>query len=108
MSTEVLEPAFASTRSVRFAASVNVGTPPDSAEVDFKHDLGSELHDGSQISASSVFDRDGDGTVRHSYTARPQTDDDVFERGIDALCAVWNVLDLTPQGRGDWYATLSY
>jgi predicted dithiol-disulfide oxidoreductase (DUF899 family) len=23
------------------------------------------------------------------------------------LCPVWNVLDLTPQGRGDWYAELS-
>jgi predicted dithiol-disulfide oxidoreductase (DUF899 family) len=24
------------------------------------------------------------------------------------LCPVWNVLDLTPQGRGDWYAELKY
>ena len=27
------------------------------------------------------------------------------ERGLDLLCPV---LDLTPQGRSDWYADLSY
>jgi predicted dithiol-disulfide oxidoreductase (DUF899 family) len=78
------------------------------AESTFKYDLGSELEDGGQISTVSVFDRDEAGAVRHRYTARPQTDDDVHERGIDALCATWNLLDLTPQGRGDWYAALSY
>jgi predicted dithiol-disulfide oxidoreductase (DUF899 family) len=78
------------------------------ADNTFKYDLGSELDDGGQISAISVFDRDDDGAVRHTYTARPQTDEDVHERGIDALCAVWNVLDLTAQGRGDWYSALSY
>jgi len=36
--------------------------------------------------------------------------DDKFpdQRGIDRLCAVWNVLDVTPEGRDDWYAELSY
>lgn len=74
----------------------------------FKLDLGSELDDGGQISTVSVFDRDDTGAVRHRYTARPQIDLDVHERGIDALCATWNVLDLTPQGRGDWYSALDY
>ncbi len=74
----------------------------------FKLDLGSELDDGGQISTVSVFDRDETGAVRHRYTARPQIDTDVHERGIDALCATWNVLDLTPQGRGDWYSALDY
>jgi predicted dithiol-disulfide oxidoreductase (DUF899 family) len=32
----------------------------------------------------------------------------VNERGIDRLTPVYNMLDLTPQGRGDWYAELSY
>jgi len=30
------------------------------------------------------------------------------ERGIDLTCPMWHVLDLTPQGRGDWYAQLAY
>ena len=34
--------------------------------------------------------------------------EDVKERGIDLLTPVYNVLDLTPQGRGDWYAKLAY
>lgn len=74
----------------------------------FKYDLGSEDEGGGQTSAISVFVRDTDGTVRHTYTGRPQTAEDVHERGIDQLCAVWNLLDLTPQGRGDWYASLAY
>jgi predicted dithiol-disulfide oxidoreductase (DUF899 family) len=32
----------------------------------------------------------------------------ISERGIDLLSPVWHVLDLTPQGRGDWYAELQY
>ena len=30
------------------------------------------------------------------------------ERGIDLLTPVYNMLDLTPQGRGNWYASLQY
>jgi predicted dithiol-disulfide oxidoreductase (DUF899 family) len=74
----------------------------------FKYDLKSEDSDGSQDSTISVFTRDADGTVYHRYTAHPWLDDTVRERGIDAMCAVWHLLDLTPQGRGDWYASLSY
>lgn len=77
-------------------------------ESSFKYDLGSEDTDGAQTSAISVFVRDADGAVRHTYTGRPQTAEDVHERGIDQLCAVWNLLDLTPQGRDDWYPSLSY
>ncbi|MEU5594306.1 hypothetical protein [Streptomyces sp. NPDC020298] len=29
-------------------------------------------------------------------------------RGIDLLAPVWHLLDLTPQGRGEWYASLDY
>jgi predicted dithiol-disulfide oxidoreductase (DUF899 family) len=32
----------------------------------------------------------------------------INERGPDLLSPVYNVLDLTPQGRGDWYASLDY
>ena len=74
----------------------------------FKYYLGSEDPEGVQDSTVSVFTLDADGQVRHTYTGHPRTADDVYERGIDQLCAVWNVLDLTPQGRGDWYSSLSY
>ena len=74
----------------------------------FKYDLRSEDHEGNQDSTVSVFTRDSDGTLRHFYSAHPSMADDIRERGIDLLCPVYNVLDLTPQGRGDWYAELGY
>ncbi|TMC49223.1 MAG: DUF899 domain-containing protein [Chloroflexi bacterium] len=74
----------------------------------FKYDLGSEDEDGNQDSTISVFSRDGAGTVRHFYTAHPMMAEDINQRGLDQLCAVWEVLDLTPHGRGDWYADLAY
>ncbi|WP_155059619.1 DUF899 family protein [Streptomyces blattellae] len=74
----------------------------------FKYDLGSEDAEGNQDSTVSVFTRDDDGSVRHSYSAHPRMSDDIDQRGIDLLSPVWHVLDLTPQGRGDWAAALSY
>jgi predicted dithiol-disulfide oxidoreductase (DUF899 family) len=74
----------------------------------FKYDLRSEDADGAQDSTISVFTRDRDGTLRHSYSAHPWMADDVKERGIDLLTPVYNMLDLTPQGRDDWYAKLAY
>jgi predicted dithiol-disulfide oxidoreductase (DUF899 family) len=74
----------------------------------FKYDLRSEEADGTQDSTMSVFVRDADGRVRHTYTCRPRMSADVAERGIDLMCATWNVLDLTPNGRGDWYSSLDY
>ncbi len=74
----------------------------------FKYDLGSEDREGNQDSTVSVFTRDKNGILRHFYTAHPSLSEDIKERGLDLMCPVYNVLDLTPQGRGDWYAELGY
>jgi predicted dithiol-disulfide oxidoreductase (DUF899 family) len=74
----------------------------------FKYDLGSEDREGGQDSTVSVFTRGSDGTLRHFYSGHPWLADDIKERGIDELTPIWNVLDLTPQGRGSWYASLEY
>jgi predicted dithiol-disulfide oxidoreductase (DUF899 family) len=74
----------------------------------FKYDLGSEEADGEQIESVSVFTRGNDGSVRHVYSKGAQLADDRRERGIDLLPPVWNLLDLTPNGRGDWYPSLHY
>lgn len=74
----------------------------------FKYDLGSEDHLGNQDSTVSVFTRDADGKLRHFYTAHPRMAADIQERGIDLLAPMWHFLDLTPQGRGKWYASLNY
>jgi predicted dithiol-disulfide oxidoreductase (DUF899 family) len=74
----------------------------------FKYDLGSEDADGNQESTVSVFKRDENGEIKHVYSAHPRMADDITERGIDSLAPVWHVLDLTPEGRGDWYPELAY
>ena len=73
----------------------------------FKFDLGSEDAEGGQDSAVSVFVREN-GIVRHSYTAHPRMAPNIKERGIDLLVPLWHLMDLTPQGRGDWYPSLAY
>lgn len=74
----------------------------------FKYDLGSEDRDRGQDSAVSVFTRDAVGTLRHFYTAHPRMAPDIQERGIDLLTPIWHFMDLTPQGRGSWYASIAY
>jgi len=77
-------------------------------ESTFKYDLGSEDREGGQDSTISVFTRDADGTLRHFYSSHPWLSEDIKERGIDELTPIWNFLDLTPQGRGTFYASLDY
>jgi predicted dithiol-disulfide oxidoreductase (DUF899 family) len=74
----------------------------------FKYDLLSEDAEGNQDSTVSMFTLDAHGTPHHRYTAHPTMSDTIDQRGIDLLAPVWHVLDLTPQGRGDWYAQLDY
>jgi len=74
----------------------------------FKYDLGSEDREGNQDSEISVFTRAADGTLRHFYSAHPKLAADVNERGLDLLWLLWNMLDLTPQGRPNWYTKLDY
>jgi predicted dithiol-disulfide oxidoreductase (DUF899 family) len=77
-------------------------------ESTFKYDLGSEDAAGHQDSTISVFSRDSDGALRHFYSCHPRLGEDIKERGIDEYTPIWNVLDLTPQGRGTFYASLDY
>jgi predicted dithiol-disulfide oxidoreductase (DUF899 family) len=77
-------------------------------ESTFKYDLGSEDREGHQDSTISVFTQDGDGKLRHFYSSHPWLDRDIKERGIDEMSPIWNVMDLTPQGRGTFYASLDY
>jgi predicted dithiol-disulfide oxidoreductase (DUF899 family) len=74
----------------------------------FKYDFGSEDREGHQDSTLSVFTRDVEGTLRHFYTAHPWMAPEINERGIDLLAPIWHFMDLTPQGRGNWYANLAY
>jgi predicted dithiol-disulfide oxidoreductase (DUF899 family) len=74
----------------------------------FKYDLNSEDPNGGQDSTVSVFTKDADNSVRHFYSVHPRMGPDIKERGIDLLAPVWHFMDLTPQGRGNWSASLAY
>lgn len=47
-----------------------------------------------------------DRTILHRYTVGADLDA-ASGRGIELLTPVWNLLDLTPEGRGDWYPSHS-
>jgi predicted dithiol-disulfide oxidoreductase (DUF899 family) len=73
----------------------------------FKTDLGMQGPGGEQYPGLSVFTRADDGLVRHVYTGGPHLEPNT-EGGMDAYSPVWNLLDLVPEGRGDWYPSLEY
>lgn len=78
----------------------------------FNRDFNMESASGDQQPGLSVFTRAADGTVFHRYSVGaelganelPGTDG----RGIDLYSPVWHLLDLTPEGRGDWYPGHAY
>ena len=72
----------------------------------FKRDFGMEDEQGAQFPGVSVFSLHNGG-VRHLYTQSAMMAPGHF-RGIDLLTPVYNFLDLTPEGRGDWLPRLVY
>lgn len=77
-------------------------TVASAAGTAFNADLGAE-RDGEQLPGLTVLVRAG-GRVRHASTVQAFFPGDGAGRGIDPYCVVWPVLDLLPQGRGDWWA----
>lgn len=73
----------------------------------FNRDFGMEEADGSQNPGLSVFTRTPDGAVYHRYTIGANFDEH-NNRGIDPYSPVWNLFDLLPQGRGDWFPSHGY
>jgi predicted dithiol-disulfide oxidoreductase (DUF899 family) len=69
----------------------------------YNRDYHAESPDGEQAPILNVFARDGDG-FRHTWATelmfapREKGED---PRHVDSIWPLWNVLDMTPQGRGD-------
>ena len=78
---------------------------------DYTRDLGLLNDDRTENPALVVYRRDGDA-VRVFYRAEMPmgaADPGQDPRTAPDLASLWNVLDLTPEGRGtDWYPRLSY
>ncbi|WP_439567795.1 DUF899 family protein [Sphingopyxis sp.] len=78
---------------------------------DYARDLGLLRADGSEDPALVVYKRGRDG-VRlfwKSEMTAAMADPGQDPRGAPDIASLWNILDLTPGGRGtDWYPALEY
>ncbi len=77
----------------------------------YNRDYHADAADGSQNPILNVFVK-RDGTVRHSYATElffAKTEPGQNPRHVDSIWPLWNLFDLTPEGRGeDWFPRLSY
>jgi predicted dithiol-disulfide oxidoreductase (DUF899 family) len=77
----------------------------------FSRDYHAIMEDGTDTAAINVFHRQ-DGVIRHFWAA--ETGFVAADPGVDPTTApdlmpLWNVLDLSPGGRGtDWYPSITY
>jgi predicted dithiol-disulfide oxidoreductase (DUF899 family)/predicted enzyme related to lactoylglutathione lyase len=82
-----------------------------SGENGFHRDYGGRTAEGNDNPMINVFHRDGDG-IRHTWGSElfyAQSDSGQHPRHNGTLDLLWNVLDLTPEGRGgDWGPKLEY
>ena len=96
--------AFARERGWRFLKFFQVGD-------DFARDYRGLAADGSEWPALDVWVK-RDGVVRHFWGAEMDgntMDPGQDPRGAPDIQPLWNILDLTPGGRGtDWYPSLGY
>jgi predicted dithiol-disulfide oxidoreductase (DUF899 family) len=77
----------------------------------YNRDYQGETADGDQMPSMNVFVR-RDGRIRHFWNSEllfAPVDEGQDSRHIDMWWPLWNLLDLTPEGRGeDWYPRLRY
>ena len=77
----------------------------------YNRDYHGEKADGAQIPAMNVFVK-RDGQVHHFWNSElfyAPAEGGQDARHVDLIWPLWNVLDLTPEGRGvDFYPRLSY
>jgi predicted dithiol-disulfide oxidoreductase (DUF899 family) len=81
------------------------------ADNTFKRDYNSETDDGQQMPMLNVFHRDGD-VIRHFWSSEllyAPSDPGQDPRHVGTIEPLFNLLDLTPDGRApDWEEQLSY
>jgi predicted dithiol-disulfide oxidoreductase (DUF899 family) len=81
-----------------------------SASNTYNWDYHGETADGIQRPMLNVFHRDRDG-IRHFWGSEllyAASDPGQDPRHVGTLEPLWNLFDLTPEGRPDWYERFSY
>ena len=72
----------------------------------YQRDYLAETEDGNQLPILNVFQRDQDG-IHHFWGSELFFEpSDWHPRHIDAAWPLWNILDFTPKGRGDFMPPL--
>ena len=77
---------------------------------DFKRDYHGESESGEQLPMMNIFEKDGD-TIRHRWATElffAQSEAGQHPRHVDPIWPLWNLLDMTPDGRGDFQVRLTY
>ncbi len=78
-----------------------------SAGSTYNRDFHGEDDRGDQVSRMNAFTRD-DGEIRHFWaTEQAASLPGQEDRHVDMIWPLWNLLDLTPAGRGDWHPAYS-
>ena len=82
-----------------------------SASNDYNRDYHAENEKGAQYPALNVFAR-RDGRIHHTYSTEllyTKADPGQDGRHVDLIWPLWNMFDLTPDGRGEkWNPKLEY
>jgi predicted dithiol-disulfide oxidoreductase (DUF899 family) len=68
----------------------------------YNRDYHAETREGEQMPVMNVFVRDGD-QFRHTWASElmyAPRDEGIEARHVDSIWPIWNVLDMTPEGRG--------
>jgi len=74
----------------------------------FNRDYLAETDAGDQLPMVNVFQKSGDD-IRHTYASElffAGAEPGQNPRHVDLMWPLWQALDLTPGGRGDWYPPL--
>ena len=80
-----------------------------SANNSYQRDYLAETEHGQMPMANVFVHRNG--AIHHGWGSEllyAASDEGLDSRHIDMMWPLWNVLDTTPEGRGDWYPRLSY
>jgi predicted dithiol-disulfide oxidoreductase (DUF899 family) len=81
-----------------------------SVDNSYNRDYLAETPEGAQRPMLNVFHRDGEA-IRHFWASEllyAPWDPGEDPRHVGTLEPLWNLFDLTPEGRPDWYEQLSY
>lgn len=74
----------------------------------YNKDYFAETDTGNQIPALNVFTKTKDGIFHYYNTELLYCNLTGDPRHVDAIWPLWNLYDMLPEGRGNWYPKLNY